>query len=84
MTNERIRPHIRKSTSVDYLEINEEKITHLKDILNALGDYFSNIGFRLVSTMSAQLNSPTIPGNEQHAERMFTFSEIAPQEKKKY
>ena len=57
-----------------------KKITQPKDTSNALGDYFSNIGSRLASTMSAQLNSPIIPGNEQHAERIFTFSEIAPQE----
>ena len=82
MINERVRPHSRKSTSVDCLEINE-KITQPKDILNALGDYFSNIDSRLALTTSAQLNSPIIPGNEQHAERMFTFSEIAPQEIKK-
>ena len=50
-----------------------KKKLQLKEILNALGDYFSNIGFRLASTMSAQLNSPIIPGNEQHAEKLFTF-----------
>ena len=33
--------------------------------------------------MSTQLNSPIIAGNEQHAERMSTFSEIAPHEIKK-
>ena len=47
MINRRVRPHNRKSTSVECLEINGEKITQPKDILNTLGDYFSNIAFRL-------------------------------------
>jgi len=55
------------------LEINGEKMTQPKDILNTLGDYFNNIGSRLASTMSSKLNSPIIPGKEQHAERMFIF-----------
>ena len=55
------------------LEINGEKITQPKDISNTLGDYFNNIGSRLASTMSSKLNSPIIPGKEQHAERMFIF-----------
>jgi len=58
------------------------KLHNLK-IFYALGDYFSNTGSRLVSTMSAHLNSPIIPGNEQHAERIFTFSEIVSQEIKR-
>ena len=80
LINEKIRPHSRKNTSVNCLVLNGENVTEPNEILNAFGDYFSNIGSRLALTMNMQLNSPSVPVNEQHAENSFSFSEIKPHE----
>ena len=53
LINQKIWPNQYSSISVDCLEVNEEKISDSKIIMNTFGDYFSIAGSKLASSLKS-------------------------------